>query len=164
MENFVGYKEKSFEGFKPVRELRKNRDVIPRQKGVYMVLYPQETDPVFLEKGTGGFFKGDDPNVSISTLEENWIEGEQVLYIGKAGGKGRKANLQSRIQQFMEFGCGKDVGHKGGRYIWQFKDAEDLIVCWKILVDEEPREVEKRMIQKFKRDHEGRRPFANLQD
>lgn len=160
MENTIDfYKQNGFEGFKPVAKLMEDCNVVPRHKGVYMVLYFQGTDPVFLEKGTGGFFKGKDPNVNISTLKENWIEEEQVLYIGKA------TNLQSRIQQFMKFGQGKNIGHRGGRYIWQLKDAGKLIICWKkILGDEEPREVEKRMIQDFKGNHEGHRPFANLQD
>ena len=64
----------------------------------------------------------------------------------------------------MCFGQGKPVGHWGGRLIWQLEDAKDLIVCWKVLEKEEPREEEKKMIQAFKKQHEGKRPFANLQD
>lgn len=65
----------------------------------------------------------------------------------------------------MQFGQGEPIGHWGGRLIWQLKDAKDLIVCWKVLgKDEEPREVEKEMIQAFKKGHDGKRPFANLQD
>ena len=102
MENTIDfYRQNGFEGFKPVAKLMEDCSVVPRHKGVYMVLYFQGTDPVFLEKGTGGFFKGKDPNVNISTLKENWIEEEQVLYIGKA------TNLQSRIQQFMKFAKAK---------------------------------------------------------
>lgn len=64
----------------------------------------------------------------------------------------------------MCFGQGKPVSHWGGRLIWQLEDAKDLIVCWKVLEKEEPRNVEKEMIQEFKEQHKGKRPFANLQD
>lgn len=43
----------------------------------------------------------------------------------------------------MSFGQGKPVGHWGGRLIWQLEDVKDLIVCWKVLEKEEPRDVEK---------------------
>jgi len=64
----------------------------------------------------------------------------------------------------MQFGQGKAVGHYGGRYIWQLQDAKDLVVCWKVTLDDEPRVVEKQMIEEFKAAHGGKRPFANLVD
>ena len=159
------YRNLGFEGFKLVRELMQDITIVPKKKGIYLVLCPDEKSPVFVEKGTGGFFKEKDPNVSIQELEENWIEGESILYIGKAGGNTSKATLQSRIAQYMRFGQGKPVGHWGGRLIWQLKDAKDLLVCWKVLKqEEEPREEERKMIESFKEEHEGKRPFANLQD
>lgn len=120
--------------------------------------------PGFLEVGTGGFFKEQDPNVAVEELQEKWVDGSHVMYIGKAGGKEGKATLKSRLKQYLGFGAGKAVGHRGGRYIWQLSDSRSLVVCWKILHDEEPRDVEARMIQDFKREHNGQRPFANLQD
>ena len=50
-----------------------------------MVVYTGENIPEFLSRGTGGFFKGKDPNVSITELETNWVENTCVVYIGKAG-------------------------------------------------------------------------------
>lgn len=64
----------------------------------------------------------------------------------------------------MSFGQGKPVDHWGIRLISQLEDVKDLIVCWKVLEKEEPRDVEKELIQKFKKQHKGERPFANLQD
>ena len=140
----------------------------------YLILQDSKSMPNFINQGTGGFFKEKNPNVPIQDLEKNWIKDEPVLYIGKAGGKTQKkdgtvsnskATLQSRIEQYMRFGQGEPIGHWGGRLIWQLADAKDLIVCWKVLgKDEEPREVEKNMIQEFKKGHGGKRPFANLQD
>ena len=172
MKDFETYKESGFKGFKPIHELMDDVSDVPSQKGIYMILRVAKSVPAFMEQGTGGFFKKKDPNVTVQELKKNWIEGEQVLYIGKAGGKKKddaesvsKATLQSRIRQYMRFGQGEAVGHWGGRLIWQLKDAKDLIVCWKVLgKDEEPREVEKNIIQEFKKGHGGKRPFANLQD
>lgn len=59
---------------------------------------------------TGGFFKGKNPNVSIQELNSNWIDGEHIVYIGKA------TELCRRLRQYMSFGQGKNIGHWGGRY------------------------------------------------
>ncbi len=169
MNDFAVYEELGFEGFKSVSELMDSVDVVPDKKGIYMVLRVATSVPVFVEQGTGGFFKKKNPNVTIQELEKNWIAGELILYIGKAGGTKKdgtasEVTLQERIALYMCFGQGKPVGHWGGRLIWQLEDAKDLIVCWKVLEKEEPREEEKKMIQAFKKQHEGKRPFANLQD
>lgn len=168
-------KKNGFQGFKTIAELRKKKSIIPKQQGVYVVLYGKDTKPTFVERGTGGFFKGKDPNVSIEELEQKWVENTSVIYIGKAGGSKKvekegeitsvklNATLNSRLSQYLGFGNGKKVGHWGGRYTWQLADAEDLIICWKI-TDEEPRTVEQKMIADFKNVHSGERPFANKAD
>ena len=137
---------------------------IPAQMGVYVVLREKNSIPMFLTEGTGGLFKGKNPNVSLAELKENWVEGTQVVYIGKAGGSGSSATLQKRLSQYMRFGQGANVGHWGGRYIWQLADSRDLVVCWKTLANEAPRDVERKMIADFKAAHAGKRPFANLKD
>ena len=78
-------KAAGFEGFIPVAQLQTDSTAIPRTAGVYMVVYTGENIPEFLSRGTGGFFKGKDPNVSITELETNWVENTCVVYIGKAG-------------------------------------------------------------------------------
>ena len=154
-----------FEGFKTMGELMDGaRTQIPAQEGVYVVLRESESAPQFLTEGTGGSFKGKNPNVPILELKANWVEGTPVVYIGKTGGGGRSSTLRKRLGQYMHFGQGADVGHWGGRYIWQLADSRDLVVCWKPLTREEPREVEHRMIAEFKATHSGKRPFANLKD
>ena len=152
-----------FEGFRTIGGLMNGvRTLIPAQMGVYVVLRESESAPQFLSEGTGGFFKGRNPNVSIAELKANWVEGAQVVYIGKAGGFGSSATLQKRLLQYLHFGQGVNVGHWGGRYIWQLADSRDLVVCWKKLANEDPRDVERMMIQEFKTAHTGKRPFANL--
>lgn len=151
-------KEDGFVGFVPVATLLRNGNGIPGQKGVYVILRPSDANPEFLAKGTGGFFKGKNPNVSLAELENNWVENTSIMYIGQTD-----SSLSKRIKTYLRFGEGAPVGHWGGRLIWQLKDARDLLVCWKTGIDF-PRSVEKSMIQAFKFEHGGQRPFANLTD
>jgi len=162
--NDISYiKKYGFTGFIPICNLMKDPSNIPERKGVYMVLYMRDKAPIFLTKGTGGFFKGKNPNVTQSTLHENWVEGAKVIYIGKAGGTSRNSTLKNRIKNYLRFGQGKDVSHWGGRLIWQLKESNNLLICWKILIDEDAREVEKNLINNFKIIYY-KRPFANLVD
>ena len=94
-------KAAGFEGFIPVAQLQADSTAIPRTAGVYMVVYIGGNMPEFLSRGTGGFFKGKDPNVSITELETNWVGNTCVVYIGKAG-----TTLRKRLNQYLKFGNG----------------------------------------------------------
>ena len=155
-------KEDGFTGFKTVKELKCDMSSVPAHKGVYVILRENDGEPKFVETGTGGFFKGKNPNVSIAELNKNWVKDSSIMYMGKAGGQ-NSATLNSRLKQYMKFGNGQPIGHWGGRYIWQLEDADELIVCWKETT-EDPRDVEVLMIKEFKKLHGGCRPFANLCD
>ncbi len=144
-----------FEGFVTVTDLWDGGSkMIPDVPGVYMVLRVSDEAPVFLEKGSGGHFKGKNPNVPVAELAANWVDGTPVVYIGKA------TSLRKRISQYLRFGQGKPVGHWGGRYIWQLADATQLLFCW-MPVDGNADAVETDMICRF-RERYGCRPFANL--
>lgn len=159
-------RQAGFRGFIPVESLFQNSNQIPDCKGVYIVLRKESSLPIFKEKGSGGYLKGKDPNVSIETLKEKWVHNSHVLYIGKAGGKiGNKpsrSTLRKRIAAYLKFGKGLDVGHWGGRYIWQLSDAKELLVCWKTLDLDEPSVIESTLVSVFKQQYGGKRPFANL--
>ena len=150
-----------FTGFQTIRNLWGDHSCIPRDKGVYLVLNPARNDPDFIHPGAGGFFKGKDPNVSVDELTSNFVDGSVVVYVGKAGSPTGKATLYSRLWQYLRFGQGEDVGHRGGRYIWQLQNHADLQFCWKPTPDDDPREIEKQLIASY-RDQFGKRPFANL--
>jgi len=124
-------KEKGFTGFLTFNELWMSTDSISKSKGVYMVLYTTPEPPLFNTVGTGGHFKGRNPNILISELQNNWIDKTQVIYIGKAGGDGKSATLHSRLTDYLRFGQGKNVGHWGGRYIYQLNNPGSLVLCWK---------------------------------
>jgi hypothetical protein len=85
------------------------------------------------------------------------------MYIGKAGGEASNATIKSRLKQYFGFGQGKNVGHWGGRLIWQLASSKSLIVCWKTLPNDDPRLFETQLIRNFVSEFKNR-PFANLAD
>lgn len=159
--DLAGLSAAGFQGFVPIRELRAVRGRIPAVRGVYVFFRSDESEPEFLETGTGGYFKGKNPNVDVETLALNWVPGAHVVYIGKAGDPGQSATLRSRLWQYLRFGAGANVGHWGGRYVWQLADAESLLVAWCELPNGVPSEIETELIAAFRADT-GMRPFANL--
>ena len=144
-----------------MQELFVDSSQLPAIKGVYLVLNLNKKIPSYLQVGTGGHFKGKNPNISVDELKTNWVDKTIVVYIGKAGKDGSKATLQSRMRQYFGFGQGGNVGHWGGRLIWQLKNSKELIVCWKELPTEDPRTFEADLIQQFVTKFSNR-PFANL--
>lgn len=156
-------KKAGFSGFRKMCDLFIDCSEIPKVKGVYLVLNPDYKKPEYLQIGTGGYFKGKNPNVDLAYLEGNWANNSLVVYIGKAGSDTGSATLRSRLRQYFGFGQGKNIGHWGGRLIWQLKNSSQLIVCWKPLPDGNPREVEGDLIKQFVLVF-GKRPFANLAD
>ena len=156
-------KEIGFQGFVSLGSLFKDSSKLPKEKGVYIILYPSTASPKFRTVGSGGYFKGKNPNVTLQELQSNWVEDTAIIYIGKAGSESGSATLQSRLKQYFNFGQGKPVEHWGGRLIWQLQMAEDLLVCWKTTPEHEPATVESNLIEKFKAFY-NKRPFANLRD
>jgi len=156
-------KDQGFVGFIKISDLMRDSSKIPDRPGVYMVLYTGLNTPSFINPGTGGFFKGKNPNVSASALLQNWVRDTVVVYIGKAGGTDHSATLNKRLRMYLRFGQGAPVGHYGGRLIWQIKNSGDLLICWKTQITEEPRNVEAKLLSEFIGQY-SKRPFANLVD
>jgi hypothetical protein len=154
-------KKAGFVGFKTVSELWNDFTLIPNEKGVYLILNPDCSKKQFLSIGSGGYFKGRNPNLPETELELNWINHCHILYIGQAGGNGSAATLRKRLKQYLDFGKGKPVGHYGGRLIWQLSHYPELLVAWKITKATDPREEEKELIGAFV-DFYDKLPFANL--
>jgi hypothetical protein len=155
-------KKNGFTGFKTVKELWFNNKDIPKEMGVYCVINPDRNQPQFINPGVCGTHRKKDPNVSIETLQENYINGTQIIYIGKAGGSNVDATLFKRVSQYLSCGKNNTCSHSGGRYVWQLKNHEDLIFCWKTISDDEPRNVEREMLSEFSEQFDFL-PFANLE-
>ena len=150
-----------FTGNASTLDLRSNPRQVPDEMGVYAVIHDKTPMPSFLEVGTGGHFKNRNPNLPISDLKTNWVPDSTTVYIGKAGALSGRATLKTRLRQYIRFGEGSKVGHWGGRLIWQLAEHEQLRFLWMPTPDEEPREVEKRLIAAFEARF-GQLPYANL--
>ncbi|WP_029106737.1 hypothetical protein [Mycobacterium sp. URHD0025] len=135
---------------------------IPTGPGVYVIVRPTDDPPVFLDVSPAGRFKGKDPTVPVAELEQLWVPGTRVVYIGKANhGGNRRRGLYKRLDEFRRFGAGEPIGHSGGRRIWQLSDHAGLLVGWRETDDTEAAAVESAMIARFHA-HHGRLPFANM--
>ncbi|MBZ0243799.1 MAG: hypothetical protein K8F24_11325, partial [Bacteroidales bacterium] len=101
------------------------------------------------------------PNVEIDVLKNSWVDNTLTVYIGKAGTLKNKASLKTRLKQYLRFGDGKNVGHYGGRYIWQIAESKSLVFCWKPISATEPKKVETILLTDFHKQYK-KLPFANL--
>jgi hypothetical protein len=153
-------KEDGFTGFRTLAALDINR--IPQRTGIFAVLQPAGYEPRFLPKSTAGVFKKKDPSVPETALTAEWVDGADIVYLGKAGA-GSKGNrgLRRQIQEFIDFGKGKPPGHWDGRLIWQLADPGSLLIAWKELPAEAVNEAEAGYHARFRDDY-ARLPFANL--
>jgi hypothetical protein len=148
-----------FDGFLTFEELRGRLAEVPTEGGVYIVLREAEGPGQFLEQNPGGRFKQRDPSVAAEVLLAKWVDDCQGVYIGKGD------NIRRRLKQYADFGAGKPIGHWGGRYIWQLADSDELVVAWKACRSEETAaEMEAGLLRRFKKEHGGRLPFANISD
>lgn len=152
-----GLRKAGFVGFVGFRELREGQiESVPKGGGVYVVLRESDDSPIYLEQSVGGWFKQQDPTVALSALKGKWIIGAHVIYIGKGD------DLRRRLREFMNFGAGRPIGHRGGRYVWQLESSKDFIVAWRETADVGPRQAEIDLLRVFRKIHGGRLPFANL--
>jgi hypothetical protein len=106
---------------------------IPCKPGAYVVFRASDAEPEFVHPSPGGWFKGKDPSVSVERLQQEWVPGAHVVYIGKADFRKRRRDveaLRKRLGEFGRFGAGEPVAHLGGRLIWQLADVDDLLVAW----------------------------------
>ena len=163
--NRQSLKQDGFTGFRPLAELDINR--IPQKPGVFALLLPESPGtgnarPQFLAKSTAGVFKKKDPTLKVEALNAEWVDGADVLYVGKAG-PGSKGNrgLRRQIQEFVDFGKGKPPGHWDGRLIWQLAAANTLVIAWRELPVEQLAAAEADYHAAFVEEH-GRLPYANL--
>lgn len=69
---------KKYANFVTLEELKSNLNIVDQLPGIYSVFYKGK-QPNFLEVGTGGHFKGKDPNVTLDVLQEKWLAGVQEI-------------------------------------------------------------------------------------
>ena len=156
---------KNFKLLGRVKDLKSSNFVWPKDldnRGVYLIVYEGKDIPQFIIPGCGPKkYQDREVNVSKDELEENWIclgFDRNIIYIGKAG---KSNTLKKRLKLYMKFGSGKEAPHYGGRYIWQIKDSNNLLVFWK--KSDNPEKEESDMLKKFKEKYK-ELPFANLRN
>jgi hypothetical protein len=149
-----------FKGFVSVAKLRADSlHDVPRDEGIYAVV-GDGSPPRFLKASPAGRFKGQDPTVPTSLLRAKWVDGAELLYVGKAprGASGHRG-LAARLAELIAFGFGRPVGHWGGRYLWQLAGSRELEVAW--LATATPVNLENQILTSFRASF-GRYPFANI--
>lgn len=154
-------RQDGFEGFVTVGHLRESECAdVPESPGVYLMLMPDDAAPRFLPASPAARARGEDSTVSIAELEENWVPDALVLYVGKAGGRGSTATLKQRIGKYLDFGRGRQAGHRAGRYVWQLARSGALVMCWKPTDDAAVFSTEAAVLETFQARHDTA-PFAN---
>ena len=154
---------------------KSNRSQIPKLPGVYAVLRTDTGHPESIIWPYGDLYKkkGEFKQLMYNQeeLERSWISDSSIVYIGKAD-----KNLNERLNDYLDYYVAlkecqhtkshiNQVAHRGGRSIWQLKNAEDLLFVWMLTsTGQIPRDVESALIQRFKSRHNGHRPFANKRD
>jgi hypothetical protein len=161
--NIDELESEGFEGFISIKKLWNSKcDMIPERPGVYIVYRNTNKEPEFLEKTIAGLYKGEDLAVSILQLKSNWNDHTPVIYIGKAGGPGIKQGLKSRLRKYVGTGFSQNAKRRGGKMIWQLRDAPELLLCWKTDIgNKTPKDFEDDLKELFKKEY-GKIPFANL--
>jgi hypothetical protein len=152
-----------FRGFRSVSHLQRTRCLdVPVERGVYVVVRDTDLPPEFMTRSVGGWYRQKDPSVPVDELAASWVEGAQVLYLGRARGPGVRSLLQQRVKRYIRFGQGKAIAHWGGRFIWQLRDHVALELAWRVAnADEDPARIEASLLDEFVLRY-GRLPFANL--
>jgi hypothetical protein len=149
-----------FEGFVPLRDLLVAPLQPPDECGIYVVVRRSAGVPSFLDESPSGWFKNLDPSYPMHRLHKKWVPGAKIIYIGKAGPT-QDRTLRKRIDEYLRFGCGEPIAHRGGRAIWQLKDVLSCDIAWKIYDRGDPQTHEKRFLRKFESAY-GKLPFANF--
>ncbi|MDD2476938.1 MAG: hypothetical protein PHI32_13645 [Dysgonamonadaceae bacterium] len=131
---------------------------IPNEKGIYIVMVPEQFDVQFLENTTAiTTHNGKNLLYPACDLRTKYNSSDRkILYVGKAGGENNK--LRQRIRQYVKYGYGEANNHRGGRAIWQIKNSEQLLIGYHIC--EKPRDEESILLAEYYSKY-GTFPVAN---
>lgn len=126
---------------------------IPTAAGVYFVVVPEGMQIVFEPAASNRSA----PFYAVSKLQKKYAacKDKQTVYIGKATGKN---GLRQRILQYVKFGWNEAVNHKGGRAIWQIKNAGNLRLYYTVCDNADIKEYH--LLCDFK-EQNGTLPLAN---
>lgn len=149
-----GLRAEGFVGFE--RLDRVDLDEVPDVGGLYVVVREATSEPAYLPSNPAGRYKGRDPSIPLARIRDRWVDGQNLLYVG------RSKHLRRRLELFRRFRDGEPVGHWGGRLVWQLADSDSLLVAWLPTGEQDPDPARATLVAGFVEAH-GRPPFANLQ-
>lgn len=118
-------------------------ECIPNVPGVYWIIAPQKMI-IQLENSITNRFATPYPVEKLEGKYHSCIE-QHILYIGKANGR---HGLRQRIRQYVKYGWNEAINHKGGRAIWQIKDADMLLLKYECCSNCDDREHQ--LLKEFK--------------
>ena len=124
-------------------------------KGVYLVVRPDSFQNVVFKSNSDAFwFKGKNPTVSLDKLLDKWVD-DAILYIGK-----HEKSVRKRMQEHIVFWKGNRATAWGGRVIAQIENYEELEM-WYLPCDN-PKQMERNLLDVFCGMHDKKLPFANF--
>lgn len=129
---------------------------VPSSAGVYAVSYSSLRPSHWPKVSCGGWHKQRNPTVPVVRLVDEWVDGTDIVYIGKTD-----RTLAKRITELARFGQGKPVAHWGGRLVWQLPDVRKLQIGWRVSDTGDATQEEALLLSEFINVF-GRLPFANL--
>ena len=153
--------DEGFEGLRTVGQLHADGcEEVPNARGLYAIVRESIEPPRFAATSSAPCFRHTEPTLPIEALEQRWVPGAQLLFLGMAPGPGVRSLLKQRVKRYLRFGHGRHVAHWAGRAIWQLGDRSALRVAWKAMAEGDPAPMLREYLDRFERQH-GRPPFAN---
>jgi hypothetical protein len=153
--NRADLEQRGFTGWIPLLSADAS-STLPNFPGVYAVAYNLDRPKIWPNESRGGWHKGRNPAVDADRLDREWVDGTDIVYLGKTD-----RTLKQRICEFGQFGRGEAVAHWGGRLVWQLPELEALLIGWKVLDQDAATSEESVLLREFV-DSFSRLPFANL--
>ena len=95
----TGLEESGFADVESVSALQRSMSRVPRDPGIYVVLAPSTGEGRFLPEGTGGAFKGKDPNVATDLLASRWHASASVAWRAEVDPRASEVTL---LGEFVE--------------------------------------------------------------
>lgn len=121
---------------------------VSTENGIYAVIAPEDFEVRFTDTTTAlAWFRGKSLLYPKELLVQKYsaLQQNRLLYIGKAQ---RKKGLQKRILEYVKYGFGETNNHRGGRAIWQIKNAEKLMLGYRVTPT--PESMETKLLLQYK--------------
>jgi len=152
--------------FEEILADRNSLKEIERVEGIYKVYLP-ENIPFQLNKTTTAMEYNKegkklvyDTDEDIERLQYQWKliqsakeHDNRIVYIGRSN------NLRKRLKQFARYGVRKADNHEGGKILWQLTDAIKFQIEY--FPCQNCEQVEKELLQDYKKRHFNQLPIAN---